>query len=207
MKLLVLFLAALPVVAQTPYRKHTLWLGAGAGLPRADLRFSMSDSFGLTGGYGYRFHRFFQAEVGLDTLFGAAGVRDYYASPLGDLRIRDFQYLVPFGGRVILPVLSDRLQFHGGVGGAYLRYAERIRQPFGDAYYRLACPVCEARSGWGSYGLLGASVALDRWQHFRFHFNTRVYRGGTRGGPIGAVPGRRTTDRWVNMFAGISFNL
>ncbi|MGH9675233.1 MAG: hypothetical protein ACRD44_18840, partial [Bryobacteraceae bacterium] len=131
----------------------------GAGLPKGELQTYFADSFGLGVSYGYRFHRNFQADVGLDTIFHAAEVRDVFSTQLGDLRIRDYQYLVPFGGRAIIPVLDGRLQFHGGGGPAYMRYQERIRQPFGDAYVRLDCVVCRARDGWGWYALAGASVA------------------------------------------------
>jgi hypothetical protein len=189
------------------YWKHHVTGAMGAGLPRGELRPFFGDSFGLNFGYGYRFHRNFQADTGLDTVFHAARVRDFFQSQFGDLRIRDYQFMVPVGGRAILAVLGGRLQFHGGGGAAYVRYQERIRQPFGDAYFRLECRVCRSRSGWGHYGLLGTSVALDRYQHFRLGVATKVYRAGTGGDAFGTLPAFHTRDRWVNVFGefGLSF--
>jgi hypothetical protein len=205
MRSLLILAIALPLMSQ-PYRRHNLTLGLGAGLPRADLQSFLHDSFGLGVGYGYRFHRNFQADIGLDTLFHAARIRDFYQSDFGDLRIRDYQFLVPFGARAIWPLAHDRLQIHGGGGGAYIRYTEKIRQPFGGSYFRLDCPVCESRSGWGYYSLAGFSVALDRYQHFRFGVIGKVYRGNTNGDPFGSLPPVQTSDTWVNVFAGLGFS-
>ena len=194
--LLVLVVLAAPLAAQTGYRKHSLRLSMGAGLPRADLKPFFEDSFNLGFGYGYRFHRNFQADIGLDTVFYAARVEDYYQTQYGELRIRDKQYLVPFGGRAIVPLGGERVLFYGGGGGTYMRYQESIRQPFGD-YYRFDCPVCRSRSGWGYYAVLGVSFSLDRSGHLRLGAGSRVYRGETSGDALGALPPIRTQDRWL----------
>ena len=112
-----------------------------------------SGSPGIAIDYGYRFHRYFQAEIGLDTLFGAANVRDFIGSGFGALQIRDREFFLPLGGRAILPFARGRLLISGGGGGAYMRYAELLRQP--SDYFRVDCPVCTSRSGWGSYALAG----------------------------------------------------
>lgn len=190
---------------ETRFPRHNFTLGMGAGQPRGDLRPFFDESFGLNLGYGYRFHEYFQADIGFETLFGAAGVRDFYRTEFGELRIKDYQFLVPLGGRVVAPIARGRLQFSAGGGGAYMRYQERIRQP--SNFFRIDCPVCGSRSGWGYYGLLGASVALDRYQRFRLGVNSRVYRGHTEGDPLGSVSGIRTRDHWVNLYGefGVSF--
>lgn len=199
------FFAGLPVLAQGYYPRHNLNLGLGAGMPGADLRVPFSDSVGMGVNYGYRFHRYFQAEIGFDTLFGAARIRDFLPTEFGDRRIRDYQILLPFGGRAILPLAGGRLLVSGGGGGAYMRYQERISQP--SEYVRLDCPVCTARHGVGYYALLGASVSADRGQRFWIGVTTRVYRGHTDGDPLGPVPGVRTRDHWVTAFGefGVSF--
>jgi hypothetical protein len=186
-----------PAVAQPEVRKHNFTVGVGAGIPRGDLGPLFSTSPAFSFGYGFRFHEFFQADVGLDTVFHAADVRDLFPSYIGDLRIRDYQFLLPMGGRAILPLADGRVLLSGGGGGAYMRYQERIRQPFGDAYFRLDCTVCRARSGWGYYALLGASFAVDRGQHFRIGVTSRLYRGNTEGDPFGALPPVRTRDHWL----------
>jgi hypothetical protein len=193
-----------PLLAQSSFRKNNVFVGGGGGVPAGELRPFLAASPVLRFGYGYRFHPNFQADTGMDIVFHAAKIRDFYESRFGDLRIKDYQYLVPFGGRTILP-LGRRLQFHAGAGGAYLRYSERIRQPFGDSGIRIDCPVCRSRSGWGGYGLLGASFALDRYQQFRLGFTTRVFRANTSGDAFGPLPAQQTADQWVN--SAVEFNI
>ncbi len=191
--------------AQSWYPRHNITFGAGGASPRADLRPYFMTRPAVAISYGYRFARNFQLETGLDTVFGAAGIREYYESPLGLLRIRDFQFLVPVGGRAIVPVAGERFHFFGGGGVAWLRYSERIRQPL--EYLRIECPVCNSRSGWAKYALSGLNVFMDRGRHFRTGVNVKVYRGHTEGDPFGAAPGVRTRDRWLQIFGelGLSF--
>jgi hypothetical protein len=186
------------------YNRHNITLGLGAGLPRDDLSAYFNDSFAAGGSYGYRFHRFFQVDFGLDGVFGAAGVRDFLPTQFGSLRIRDYQYLLPMGGRAIIPLADERIHIVGGGGGAYLRYSERIRQP--SDYFRIECNVCTSRSGWGYYGLVGANVALDANRNFRVGVTSRVYRGHTEGDPLGALPPLRTQDRWINIMGEFTFS-
>jgi hypothetical protein len=188
------------------YRRHTLNVDLGAALPRGELRSLFSDSFLAGIGYGFRFHEFFQADIGFDTAFGAADVQAYIPSYFGPLRIRDFQHFLPFGGRAILPLGSERVLLYGGGGGAYMRYSERIRQPVPDSGFRIDCAVCSSRHGVGYYGLVGVDFALDQAHQFRIGFGGRVIRGETEGDPIGAVPARQTKDHWINVFGRFSFS-
>jgi hypothetical protein len=186
------------------YNKHSFSFAAGAAQPRGELRpwFTTSPLVGFE--YGYRLHRNFQVDGGLDAVFGAADIRDWLPSQFGDLRIRDRQYFVPFGGRVILPVAEERVHIYGGLGGAYLRYAESIQQPFQDGSFRIPCNVCASRNGFGYYGVAGVNVSIDSARRFRFGAGTRVYRGHTSGDALGAAPPWETTDRWVNIFGTFS---
>lgn len=180
------------------YNKHNFTVGLGAAQPRGELRNLFHNSFATNIGYLYRFSRYFGVETGFDLAFGAARIEDYYPTDIfGDLRIRDYQFMVPFGGRAILPLANERLQISGGVGGAYLAYTERIGQP--SDYVRIDCPVCATRTGWGYYGSFGVSVGLDRRNTFRLGVNSRVVRGHTEGDPLGPVPPNRTRDNWVNI--------
>jgi hypothetical protein len=198
MKALLLLVLATPLLAQLHYPKHNVSLGAGAGLPGGDLAGAFTNRPGVTVSYGYRFHRYFQADMGLDTVFGAAGVRDFISTDLGYLRIRDFEYLVPFGGRVLLPLREGRLLFSAGGGGAYMRYSEKLRQP--TSQYRFECPDCSSRSGWGTYALAGASVAIDHFQRFRVGVTSKLYRGSIDGGQLGLLLPGQTRDRWTNIY-------
>lgn len=200
-----LLAAAAALLGQSYYPRHNISFGAGGASPRAALRGYFETRPAVTLSYGYRFMRNFQADVGLDTVFGAAGVRDFFESPLGPLRIRDYQFLIPFGGRAVLPLAAERLLAFGGAGGAYMRYSELIRQP--SDYLRVDCPVCGSRSGWGYYALAGASVFVDRGRHFRTGVTAKMYRGHTEGDPLGAMPGLRTRDHWLQIYGefGVSF--
>ncbi|MBK5292063.1 MAG: hypothetical protein JJE04_10345 [Acidobacteriia bacterium] len=195
---------AAPLGAQYRHHKHFFTAGGGAGVPSGDLKRYLSDSPAFRFNYGYRFHRFFQVDTGLDVVFYAADVNDYYESQVGDLRIRDYQYFVPLGGRTILPLAGDRVLLSFGGGGAYVRYQESIRQPFGEYGPRVECPPCRSRSGWGYYGLIGGSVALDRRKMLRLGVTSQVYRAETSGDAFGGVPPVRTKDKWVNTMAELT---
>lgn len=197
-------LPLLPALAQE-FPKHNFTFGLGAGVPRSELGSFFDPKVGLNAAYGYRFHRYFQADVGLDTVVGAGNVKEFVNTEIGVRRIRDYQYMLPMGGRAIIPLMGGRLQLFGGGGGTYLRYSEHLSQ--GDSYYRVACAFCTARSGWGYYATAGFSAAIDRYGRFRLGFAPRLYRGNTSGEPLGAVPGIRTKDHWLNMMVqfGVSF--
>jgi hypothetical protein len=204
MKILFGVLTLAAVGSAQEFGKHNFNVDLGAARPRGELRSLFSDSFLAGFGYGYRFHEFFQLDAGFDTVFGAAGVRDFLPSFVGNLRIRDYQHFLPFGGRAILPLANDRVHIYGGGGGVYMRYTERIRQPLSESGFRFDCDVCSSRNGFGYYGQVGVDVALDRAQHFRIGVGSRVIRGESEGDPFGAVPARRTTDRWINLFGRFS---
>jgi hypothetical protein len=196
----------LPTVALADgFPHHNFNFGVGAGVPRADIGNFFDPKPGVSVGYGYRFHPYFQADVGFEAIFGAGNVNDFANTIIGYRRIRDFQYFLPLGGRVILPLAGGRLELYGGGGGAYMRYQEQISQP--DRTYRIDCPDCTARSGWGYYATAGFTVFLDRRHLMRIGVAPRIYRGHTNGEPLGAVPGFRTRDHWVNVMGefGISF--
>jgi hypothetical protein len=199
------FLLAVSSHAQE-YRKHNVHVDMGAAVPRGELRDVFGESFFIGAGYGYRFHEFFQADIGFDTAFGAAGVKDFVPTFVGNLRIRDYQHFLPFGGRAIIPIARERVLIYGGGGGAYMRYSERISQPFTDSGFRFDCDVCSSRDGIGYYGLVGVDVALDRGRNFRLGVGGRVIRGQTEGDPFGGVPPRETQDRWINVFGRFTFS-
>ncbi|HYO83186.1 MAG TPA: hypothetical protein VES20_17400 [Bryobacteraceae bacterium] len=201
-----LFLLAGAIASGQDFRKFSVNLTGGAGIPRDDLRNALSNSGGIGFTGGYRPIRYLMAEVGYETLFGAARVRDFVPTAFGNLRIRDYQQFLPFGGRVILPMLDDKLHIYGGGGGVYIRYSERLRQPFQDAGFRFECPQCALRDGTGYYAQAGFNVAIDRAQLFRVGGGTKVYNGATSGDPLGAVPSGDTRDRWVIVFGSFSVN-
>jgi hypothetical protein len=190
--------------AQNYFPHHNFTFGAGAGRPRGDLGPALQDAPGISAGYGYRFHRYFQADLGLDILFGAAQVRDFLVTGIGDFRIGDREYFLPFGGRAIIPLADGRLLLSGGAGGTWIDYRERVSQP--STYFRVDCPVCTSRDGWGYYALGNASWFLNRNQNFRVGMTTKVVRGYTNGQAVGPVPGLRTNDKWLFLNAELGFS-
>ncbi|HWQ54034.1 MAG TPA: hypothetical protein VN442_10140 [Bryobacteraceae bacterium] len=197
-----LLLVLSPLCAQEYFPRHNFTFGVGGAAPGADLSNLMSNSAGVSVGYGYRFMRYFQADVGMDILFGAARIREFLQTDIGGFRIKDREYFVPMGGRAIVPLVGGKLLLSAGGGGLYMRYNERVNQP--SSYYRIDCPICTSRSGWGYYTQLGADYFIGR--NFRLGVKTRVYRGHTEGEPLGSVPGVRTRDQWVNTLGEVGFS-
>jgi len=188
--------------AQDLFPKHYINFGPGIGLPRGEINEYFRTKPALTANYGYRFHRYFQADAGYDVIFGAADVRAFLETQIGSLRIRDYQHFVTFGGRAVIPAARGRVLFSAGGGGAFMRYQESVQQP--SNFIRFACPQCTARTGWGNYAL--ASVRFStRWQRVWFGVTTKVVRGRTEGDPFGGLPMTRTKDHWLNTFGEVGF--
>lgn len=194
-----------PLAAAEPFQRHHVWAGLGAAQPREDLNSYFRDAFAWGMGYGYRPWNFLQIDGGFESAYMAARVEDYLNSPAyGPLRIRDFQYFVPFGARAILPLAKGRVELYGGGGGAYVRYTESLRQP--SDWVNIGCPICGARDGFGTYALAGGQVALDRGKHFRLGATVKVYRVDTEGERVGQLPPLRTSDRWINSYFHFTFS-
>ncbi len=198
-----LFWIVTTLFGQTGYRRFSASLDLGGATPHHDLRPFFNSDLVVGGSFGYRFHRYFQADVGYDVVFGAAGVEDYLNTGIGAVRIRDRQYFVPFGGRAILPFADGKVLLYGGGGGAYMRYSETLKQPSDE--FTIECPYCQSRDGWGYYAVAGISYALNYDQNFRVGFLTKTYRGNTEGQGLGTLPGRKTKDAWVNYMGEFSF--
>lgn len=190
---------------QDYYGKFNLSVGGGAAMPQGDLDSAFTPAPTFDVGFGYRFARNFQADLGFETAFGAADIRTYTRTDIGTLEINDRQYFLPMGGRVILPFGdSGRHEFYAGGGGAYLRYSEVIRQP--SDFFRVPCTVCSRRSGWGSYGLVGFRSSLNRGRNFWLGVTSKVYRAATEGEQFGDVPPTRTRDRWTFVQGEFTFS-
>ncbi len=188
--------------AQQTFRRHSFSIGAGAAVPGRDLNPQMSSAFQVRLGYGYRFLRYLQADTGLNIVFQGARVEGRIQSLVGESKVRDFEYLVPFGGRAVLPLSRGRLELFAGGGGAYLRYQEEASVPsgvrcLGQCYYDIQCFTCRSRSGWGKYATAGAAVALDRRSQVWLGLNTQLFLGGTSGDSLGSVPALKSRDKWV----------
>lgn len=197
-------ITAVGLSAQDWYPRHNFTVSGGFARPRGDIGGPLGDAPAFGFGYGYRFHRNFQVESGLDTGFGAAGIRDYLDTDFGPRRIRDYQFFVPFGGRAIIPLGHERFWISGGGGGAYISYRERVSQP--SEYYRIDCYPCSSRDGWGYYGLVNVGAAVDRSRRIRLGVTAKMYRAHTDGDPLGALAGVRTKDRWLMIGGELGFS-
>jgi opacity protein-like surface antigen len=195
-------LAVAPLAAQDYYPHHNFTFGVGGAVPQADLSQAMQTAPGISIGYGYRFHRYFQADAALDMMFGAAGGREFEVTQIGNFRISDREYFVPLGGRVIAPLFSGKVLLYGGGGGAFMKYSTRLSQP--SNYYKVGCITCTTRSGWGYYAQAGVDYFL--WTNIRVGVAVRSYRGNTDGEPVGGIPGIQTKDQWLSTLAQIGFS-
>lgn len=193
-----------PSVAQS-FQKHHITAGLGAALPGNELSNVYNNAVSWTFGYGYRPIRYLQGDFGFDTVYNAARVNEFINNPqFGFVRIRDFEYMIPMGGRVVLPMADGKFQLYSGGGAAYLRYTERLRQP--SQFFNIACPICQARSGWGHYFLVGGDAALTSGGALRVGVTSRISQGTTDGPSVGEIPAVKTRDRWVNTYFHLSLS-
>lgn len=103
--------------------------------------------------YGYRFHRFSQADLGVDI-----GFATQKNGPGADTR-RNI-YLPRFGYRGVIPIWQNRIEASLGAGGAH-------------SYIK---PTEQGKEVWLVYGLVGANYAIDSEKRYRAGLNIRWYR-------------------------------
>ena len=203
--LLLALTVATPAFGQS-FQRHHITGGLGVATPSGELNNYYANAFSWSLGYGYRPVSFFQIDMGWDGAYNAARVNDYYdSSAFGAVRIRDFQHYFPVGGRVVLPLARGKAEVYGGGGGAYMRYSEGLRQP--SDYYKIDCPVCNARDGFGFYALAGGDIAINRSQSLRLGVTTKMYKGTTDGLSVGTIPADKTKDRWLNVYFHLTLSL
>jgi hypothetical protein len=118
---------------------------------------------GLGLSYGYRFHRYVEAEAGLFTALDPTGD---ICSRFGCMDVNDRFFWLPFGIRFIAPPYLGRIEFSGGGGGLYEKYTVGTPSLGGG-------PL--GRHGWGGYFVGSAAVALDHSRHFWFSATPRLF--------------------------------
>jgi hypothetical protein len=157
--LLVFLLALLPACAQEYWNRLTGTFGAlnpAGGYQTNDFGSSPMLSFD----YGYRFHRYAQADVGVDIAFAT----ETLSQPTVTSTRRNI-YIPRFGYRAVIPLRQDRIEASIGAGGAYTFYK----------------PTIVGREMWMVYGQIGANYALDIEKRYRAGLMVRWYRD-----PIGS---------------------
>jgi hypothetical protein len=130
-------------------------------------------------GYGYRFTRLFQADVGFQVAFGAADNQNAEVTDLGPVQGGDREYMIPLGARFIM------------------HYSETVPS---NGYCSSACYSCTSRGGWGGYGVANASHYLGANHNFHVGTTFEFIAASTNGQAVGNVAAARTTDHWSNLF-------
>jgi hypothetical protein len=115
--------------------------------------FQQETATGLGLSYGYRVHKYVEAEAGVFTALDPTGE---ICSHSGCTDVNDHFFWVPFGVRFIAPLYRGRLEFSAGGGGLFEKYT--VGGPdIGGAFL--------PRHGWGGYFVGSAAMALDHSRH------------------------------------------
>jgi len=199
-----LLVSSLGMAQDQDWHHHNVFLGVGSAIPVGNTAGYLSTAPLLNFGYGYRFNRRFQADVGLQMVFGAANNRNAEITDFGAVQGGDHEYMVPLGGRLYIPQPFKRLEFSVGGGAAYLHYSETIST--GNSDVSLSCYSCTSRGGWGGYGLVNGSYYLDRGHNWRLGTTVQYFAASTNGLAVGNVPALKTTDHWTNVSVEFGFS-
>lgn len=201
-----MFLATSVAFCQGPdVHHHNIDVGLGPAIPTGPTSSFLSPAPMFAIHYGYRFNRLFQADAGLQMAWGAAGGnQNAVVTDFGQIQGGDHEWMLPLGGRIIIPQPLKRIEISAGGGAIYLHYKETA--PSGG-YYQVNCYSCTSRGGWGGYGLANVSYFLDENGTFRVGTTFQYVNGSTNGDPVGNVPPLKTTDHWANIVFnfGVSF--
>ena len=153
--------------------------------------------------YGFRLNRLFQVDAGLQVGWGAAGNQNPVITDPGTVQGGDREWMIPLGGRLIIPQPLKRIELSAGGGAIYLHYSETAPS---NAYYQVSCYSCTSRGGWGGYGLANVSYFLDENRNFRVGTTFQYVSAATNGANVGNVPGIRTSDHWANLSFGFGLS-
>jgi hypothetical protein len=177
----ILLLAPFAMAQSVP--RNRLTFSGGWSREVGGLSFSKRTATGLGFSYGYRADKYIEAECGIFAGF----------QPSVDIRttgsfvnLDDRFIWLPFGLRFVAPIYLDRIEFSGGGGGLYQRYA--VSDP---------SPALGIRSynAWGGYVVGTITVALDGGRHFWLGVTPRFFLANHA----------HTRDRWFQLSAEASF--
>ncbi|HTP32365.1 MAG TPA: hypothetical protein VMJ75_09335 [Candidatus Acidoferrales bacterium] len=182
---------------------HNLAFGVGPAIPLGNSTNYLSTAPFIRLGYGYRFNRLFQADLGLQLAFGAANNQNAVITDVGTVQSGDHEFMVPLGGRIYIPQPFHRMQMSVGGGGVYLHYSETVPS---NGYYAPSCYSCTTRGGWGGYGMANVSYFLDSNHNFRVGTTFQYIAGSTNGQAVANIPAVKTTDHWMNIAFDFGFS-
>jgi hypothetical protein len=198
-----LLLSGLTFGQSGDFYRNNITAGIGPGIPVGSDTAYLDAAPLISIGYGYRFNRFLQADVAFQTAFGAASNQNIEATNLGYVRGGDREYMVPLGGRLIVPTPLSRIELSAGGGAAYLHYSETVPSSY---YYTNYCYSCTSRGGWGAYGLANVSYFLDSDHNFHVGTTGQFISASLHGDAVGATPAIDTKDHWVNISFEFGFS-
>ena len=185
------------------FHRNNIIAGIGPAIPTGNATGYLSAAPLVSLGYGYRFNRFFQADAGLQIAFGAANNQNAVQTDLGPVQGGDHEFMLPLGGRFIIPIPLKRFEVSAGGGAMYLHYSETAPS---NGYYSNNCYTCTSRGGWGGYGLVNASYFLDENHTFRVGTTLQYISASTNGQAVGNVPAIATTDHWMTVSFGFGLS-
>ncbi len=199
-----LFVCSVTFAQSTDFHRNNVVAGIGPAIPIGSAANYLGAAPMVKIGYGYRFNRYFQADAGLQLAFGAANNQNAVVTDVGPIQGGDHEFMIPLGGRVIVPVPFKRIEVSVGGGAMYLHYSETAPS---NGYYSPSCYSCTSRGGWGGYGLGNVSYFLDENKNFRVGTTVQLVSASTNGQAVGNIPANKTTDHWINVAFefGISF--
>lgn len=186
------------------WHRNNVTVGVGPAIPLGTSSNYLSMAPLVSAGYGYRFNRWFQADAGLQFVFGAANNQNAEISDFGTVMGGDHEFMLPLGGRVYLPTRFQKIEASVGAGTAYLHYSETVSS---NGFGQNNCYSCTSRGGWGGYGLANVSYFLDSNRNIHVGTTLQYFVARTDGEAVGQIPALKTTDHWLNVAIefGLSF--
>jgi hypothetical protein len=130
--LLTLALVALALVTacvagraqETGFHRNHVAVGIGPAIPTGNTGNYLGTAPMVNLRYGYRFNRLLQGDAGFAFLWGAANNQNAVITDLGQVQGGDHEFMLPLGGRIILPLPFKPIEASVGGGGIYLHYSE-----------------------------------------------------------------------------------
>lgn len=187
------------------FHHHNVTFGVGPGIPVGSDTSYLGPAPLISVGYGYRFNRLFQADIGMNVAFGAVSSNSVVVTDIGNVYAGNREYMVPMGGRFILPLPFDKFEASVGGGGVYMHYSE-TGPSSANSYYPINCYTCTSRGGWGGYGLVNLSYFLDSNKNFHVGTTAEFISASLNGQAVGSIPAVKTKDHWTTIAIEVGFS-
>jgi len=170
--ILSLAFACVPGSAQTEFHRNHILVGGGPAFPVG----RSADFFG----------------TGLQFVWGAAKNQNAVIPEIGEFRGGDREFVIPFGGSVILTLPPRPIETSIGVANSYLHESETVPSTRDS---QNTCNSRNSRRGWGSYGLDNASYFMESDDLFHVGATLQVVRDHTKPRELYSPFGRLITGR------------